>query len=82
MAHGPTKPLGAVMQERAEHVWVSYTGRWDEDRAPGLLLGWRQREGRGWEGWVISAEQAPPGKTEGMVRQGWVPASAIRPVQT
>lgn len=69
------------MEERAEHVWVSLTGRWDEDRSPGLLLGWRQREGKGWEGWVISAEPSRVAGAEGMARQSWVPASAIRPVE-
>lgn len=69
------------MEERAEHVWVSLTGRWDEDRSPGLLLGWRQREGQGWEGWVISAEPSPVPGSEGTVRQSWVPASAIRPIE-
>lgn len=47
---------------------------------PGLLLGWRQREGKGWEGWVISAEPARDGRSDAMVRQLWVAASCIRPV--
>lgn len=48
----------AVMHhDCAEHAWVSYTGRRDADRPPGLSLGWRQREGRGGS-WVVSAEPA------------------------
>lgn len=61
-------------------------GRWETDAAPGLLLYWRQREGVGWEGWVIAADPAQGGATEATeateatVRQSCVPASAIRPV--
>ncbi len=67
--------------DRAEHVHVCFTGRWSEGVEPGLLLSCRPpHEGRGWEGWVIAAEPAPSGAAEGVVRQSWVPASAIRPV--
>lgn len=56
------------------------TGRWDTDAAPGLLLAWRQREGVGWEGWVIALNWDEGGATPSSVRQGWVPAAAIRTV--
>ncbi|VXC43036.1 hypothetical protein [Nocardioides sp. AX2bis] len=68
------------MHELPIHVWTCVTGRWETDAAPGLLLAWRQREGVGWEGWVIAADPAQGGATEATVRQSWVPASAIRPV--
>ncbi|WP_343898953.1 hypothetical protein [Nocardioides aquaticus] len=44
------------------------------------LFEWRQREGVGWEGWVIAADPPQGGATEATVRQSWVPASSIRPV--
>ncbi len=68
MQHVPT--------DSPQHVWVNITGRPDGDH-PGLLLAWRQREGVGWEAWVITAE---PGPSDTIVRQMWTPASLVRPV--
>ncbi len=66
---------------RAQHVWVSLTGVWADDRLPGLLLAWRCGA-KGWEGWVISVQPGVGARGDGpYVRQAWLPASAIRPVQ-
>ena len=64
---------------RAQHVWVSLTGR-AEDAVPGLPLEWRPTK-QGWQGWVISAQPPTSQQTFGVdVRQSWVPAAAIRPL--
>ncbi len=68
MQHVPT--------DSPRHVLVSVTGDWSNP-AVGLLLTWRNREGVGWEAWVITAE---PGPSDTFVRQSWVPASSVRPV--
>lgn len=65
----------AVGHERAEHVLVCLTVRLSEDAAPGLLLGWRERKGKGWDGWVITAEPSRDGQSDTLVRQLWVTAS-------
>lgn len=59
---------------------MCFTGRWPEDVAPGLLLSWRERQGKGWEGWVITAESSGDGHSDPFVRQLWVAASCIRPI--
>lgn len=65
---------------RAQHVWVSLTGVWADDRVPGLLLSWRSTP-QGWEGWVISAQAGVGARGDGpYVRQSWLPATAIRPL--
>ncbi|VXC47833.1 hypothetical protein [Nocardioides sp. AX2bis] len=61
-------------------VWTCATGRRETDAAPGLLLAWRQRESVGLEGWRIAADPARFDATEASVRQAFVPASSIRPV--
>ncbi len=69
-----------VVEPRAQHVWVSLTGLWADDQLPGLLLGWR-RTAHGWQGWVISVQPGIGAHQSGpYVRQGWVPATAIRPL--
>lgn len=50
------------------HVWTCVTGRWETGAAPGLLLEWRQREGRGWEGWVTQVKK--PSRSPSSMRGG------------
>jgi hypothetical protein len=64
---------------RAEHCWVMDVQVWGDTPHPGLLLEWRQRPDGEWEGLVI-AVQATPQDRGFDVRQRWVDASKIRPV--
>ena len=66
---------------RAVHCWVSLTTVWKDDGVPGLLLGWRRGE-QGWEGYVIAASPGIGAHASGpYLRQCWIPAAAIRPVE-
>jgi hypothetical protein len=69
-----------MKQPRSRHVWVTATTVWREHPVPGLLLGWRETK-TGWEGWVILVEDGNLAHEDGpYVRQLWLPASGIRPL--
>jgi hypothetical protein len=60
-----------------QHVWVSTDGRWHE-RHPGLLLEWRERPD-GW--WALVVWGIGGGNVRGAIRQQWLPADQVRPVE-
>ena len=63
------------MRARPQHVWVCVTGVWGDAKAPGLLLEWRQRKDRGWEGLVVWVTTYSGGWD---LRQGWMRAEHVR----
>jgi hypothetical protein len=60
---------------RAEHVWLTV----DNERTPGLLLGWKQHNGH-WQGLIASAHQ--DGDEDAVLRQGWLDAGLIERLPT
>lgn len=68
------------MTPRAEHVSVKDVQVWGDQLAPGLLIGWDQRDGEWW-GYVIAAQAGIDARGAGpYVKQVWVKAEFIVPV--
>lgn len=64
---------------RGEHVFVHDVQVFGNVPHPAILLEWRQVDGK-WEGLTIAAESFPQGRGW-QVRQRWVDASLIQPVE-
>lgn len=61
---------------RGEHVHLLDVAVWGNVPHAGLLLEWRQVDGK-WEGLVVAAESFPQGRGW-QVRQRWVAAEMIQ----
>lgn len=64
---------------RGQHIWLLDTQVFGDVPHPGILLEWRQRDGE-WEALVISAQEFPQ-DAGWQVRQRWVAADKVRPVE-
>ena len=65
---------------RVHHVWVKLDLDGTLQPQPGLVLDWRRRHG-GWEAWVVTVGTYSTGSGQlPTVRQSWVPAIYLRPV--
>lgn len=74
---GPALRPPAAAACPARHCWVADAVDGDGEKRPGLLLEWRQSDGR-WEGLVVYAARVRP-RGWGLVQE-WLPQELLTPL--